>query len=150
MKLSEVFYHWERTRKDLFETLARFETQELGFSPFEGSWSVREIIFHIANAEDGWFRYALTRELEGWPAEKSAEDFPDVASLMQYLIEIHARTVAYLKQLDTSDWDRPITLPWGPEVPLNWIFWHVVEHEIHHRGELSLILGMLGKEGVDI
>jgi uncharacterized damage-inducible protein DinB len=27
--------------------------------------------------------------------------------------------------------------------------WHVMEHEIHHRGELSLLLGMLGHEGLD-
>jgi uncharacterized damage-inducible protein DinB len=29
------------------------------------------------------------------------------------------------------------------------MLWHVVEHEIHHRGELSLILGLLGREGLD-
>jgi uncharacterized damage-inducible protein DinB len=33
---------------------------------------------------------------------------------------------------------------------LGWIIWHVLEHEIHHRGELSLILGLLGREGLDV
>jgi uncharacterized damage-inducible protein DinB len=26
---------------------------------------------------------------------------------------------------------------------------HILEHEIHHRGELSLILGLLGREGLN-
>jgi uncharacterized damage-inducible protein DinB len=26
---------------------------------------------------------------------------------------------------------------------------HVLEHEVHHRAELSLILGMRGKQGLD-
>ena len=28
-----------------------------------------------------------------------------------------------------------------------WIVWHVLEHEIHHGGELSLALGIYGVEG---
>jgi uncharacterized damage-inducible protein DinB len=39
---------------------------------------------------------------------------------------------------------------WGEPIPLRWIIWHVLEHEVHHRGELSLILGLLGKEGLDV
>jgi len=39
---------------------------------------------------------------------------------------------------DTST-DQPIVVPWGESIPLFWIVWHVVEHEIHHRGELSLL-----------
>jgi uncharacterized damage-inducible protein DinB len=30
------------------------------------------------------------------------------------------------------------------------VIWHVLEHEIHHRGELSLIHGLLGREGLDV
>jgi uncharacterized damage-inducible protein DinB len=26
----------------------------------------------------------------------------------------------------------------------------VLEHEVHHRGELSLIHGLLGREGLDV
>jgi uncharacterized damage-inducible protein DinB len=35
-----------------------------------------------------------------------------------------------------------------PERTLQWIIWHVLEHEIHHGGELSLALGAQGLEGV--
>ena len=29
------------------------------------------------------------------------------------------------------------------------MLWHVLEHEIHHRAELSLTLGLLGHEGLN-
>jgi len=30
------------------------------------------------------------------------------------------------------------------------IFWHVIEHDLHHGGELSFSLGMHGSAAVDI
>jgi uncharacterized damage-inducible protein DinB len=36
----------------------------------------------------------------------------------------------------------------GEERTVQWILWHVHEHEIHHGGELSLALGGLGVQGV--
>ena len=63
---------------------------------------------------------------------------------------MHADTEAYLDTLDTPDLGTVITAPWGPDIPLGWIIWHVLEHEIHHRGELSLMLGMMGREGLDV
>ncbi|MCE7990102.1 MAG: hypothetical protein DYG89_53840, partial [Caldilinea sp. CFX5] len=46
--------------------------------------------------------------------------------------------------------DQTYTIPGGHAFSLGWIIWHVLEHEIHHRGELSLILGLLGREGLDV
>jgi uncharacterized damage-inducible protein DinB len=51
--------------------------------------------------------------------------------------------------MDERELGRRIELPWGGHTSLGWVVWHVLEHEIHHRGELSLILGLLGREGLD-
>ncbi len=42
-----------------------------------------------------------------------------------------------------------VETPWGAKSRRIELLWHVIEHEIHHRGELSLMLGMLGREGLD-
>jgi uncharacterized damage-inducible protein DinB len=63
---------------------------------------------------------------------------------------VHARTEAWLETLDETGLERVIVRPSGHRRTVGWIIWHVVEHEIHHRGELSLILGMLGREGLDV
>jgi len=67
------------------------------------------------------------------------------------LIWIHLRLSDHiLETLELDDLNKIIEFPWDEEGRLGWIVWHVIEHEIHHRGELSLILGMLGREGLDV
>ena len=150
MKLSHIFSHWVRVRKGLLEMIDNFNEEDLSFVPYDGAWSVKDILFHIATAEDGWFRYCVTKEVGEWPSDIETEDYSTAESLKTLLAEIHSRTVSNLGTTDISEFDRVVELPWGPEVPLNWIFWHLLEHEIHHRGELSLILGLLGREGLDV
>ncbi len=31
-----------------------------------------------------------------------------------------------------------------------WIIWHLLEHDLHHGGELSLLLGMHGVPALDL
>ena len=31
-----------------------------------------------------------------------------------------------------------------------WLLWHLLEHDMHHGGEFSYVLGMHGREGMDI
>lgn len=37
-----------------------------------------------------------------------------------------------------------------PAVSLQWIIWHVLEHDIHHGSEISTILGVHGLPGVEL
>jgi uncharacterized damage-inducible protein DinB len=111
---------------------------------------VGEIALHNANAEEGRFRYAVKRELPEWPPAYAFEDHPTLNSIKTLLAEVHARTRAYLTSLQWEDFKRTFQAPWGEQFTIGWVIWHVVEHEIHHRGELSLILGLLGREGLEV
>lgn len=150
MNAKELFGHWAEVRDGLFQALDKLTDDQLDFVPREGLWSLGTVARHIANAEEGWFRYAVTRELDEWPAEYTAEDYPTVESIKALLSEVHARTEAYLVTVDAADLDRAIDTPWGEKLSLRQIIWHVLEHEIHHRGEIFLMLGLLGLEGPDI
>ena len=150
ISLDQYFKHWQQVRTNLLASVDKFSDKELTYVPFPGSWSVGHIIRHIANAEDGWFRYVIMRELRDWPAESTSAAYPTVAATKVLLNKVHDRTQMYLSEWDADDLDRPIEAPWGHTFKLEWIIWHVLEHEIHHRGELSLILGLLGHEGLDV
>jgi uncharacterized damage-inducible protein DinB len=150
MKYKDLFSHWGEVRKGLFETLDQFQEEDLAFRPFDGTFSVHEVFLHIASAESGWFKTAVTRETRKWPADYSPEEYPNRAALRTLLESVHAKTVDYLESADSSAFEEKVELNWGPVVPLTWVFWHVLEHEIHHKGELSLILGMLGREAPDM
>jgi uncharacterized damage-inducible protein DinB len=144
----DLFSHWEGVRKDLVSTIEAFEESELEYVPFEGCRKVGDIMLHIADAEDGWLRFCVTKELEVWPDFYNLANYPDKQSIIHALAEVHSRTSEYLSSLGESGFEGSITAPWGDDFALLWIFWHIIEHEIHHRGELSLMLGLLGHEGV--
>ncbi|MGB2896833.1 MAG: DinB family protein [Anaerolineales bacterium] len=150
MNLSRMFYHWRQVRSDLLATMDKFSDDELTFVPFNASRAVGQIMLHIAGAEEGWFRYVIGRGYDEWPPEYSLADYPDIGSIKALLTKVHTRTEAYLDTQDLADLECMIDAPWGKSIPLGWIIWHVLEHEIHHRGELSLILGLLGREGLDV
>ena len=61
MKLDILFSHWNQIRAGLLATIDKFSEDELNFAPFESSWTAGQIMLHIANAEEGWFRFAVHR-----------------------------------------------------------------------------------------
>lgn len=150
MNLCQIFSHWEQVRTDLFATIDKFEEADLTFVPFGGSWPVGQMMLHIADAEDGWIRYAVTRELDQWPEQYCLENYPTKAAIKSALTTVHNHTEQYLESLDEASTTQLVAVPWGEQISLLWIIWHMVEHEIHHRGELSLILGLFGREGLDV
>ncbi len=153
MNTEELFQHWGSVREGLCQALDCLSEAQLDFTPRTGLWSLRETVCHIAEAEEGWFRHAAARELKDWP-HFAAADYPTISSLKTLLADVHARTEQYFA---VENWAaanemvrRKIDLPWGGTTSLGWIVWHVLEHEIHHRGEVFLMLGLMGIEAPDV
>jgi uncharacterized damage-inducible protein DinB len=135
MILSAFFSHWNQIHADTLAVIDKFSQDELTYTAYEGGMSVGRIALHIADAEEGWFRLVATNGRAAWPSD--------------YTLANYNQTMAYLDTLTIADLDTVIDSAWG-QFSLRFIIWHVIEHEIHHRGELSLILGILGRSGLDV
>ena len=82
----------------------------------------------------------LARAL-GAPAPTGAELAEGLGRTWQFMAGCMERWgSAGLRQTFTDVGDDGIPV----EVPRAWVVWHVVEHDLHHGGELSLTLGMRG------
>jgi uncharacterized damage-inducible protein DinB len=139
---------WVRIREGLLATIDRFLEQELSFQTPDGR-SVTEMVLHIAHEEAIEVGYAVTRELAAFPDAFNAREYLTSQSIVAVLAGVHEPTLACLRSATDFDLLTDIELPWGQKSrPLD-MLWHVIEHEIHHRAELSLVLGMLGREGLD-
>ena len=149
MKAAELFSHWREVRAGLLLAMDQLADDQLAFVPREGLWSLRTVALHIATAEEGWFRYVVTGQLDEWP-EVDESEYPTVLSIKALLSQVHDRTESYLRSIDVTDLDRVINTFWGAKVSLRWIIWHVLEHEIHHRGEIYLMLGLMGMDAPDV
>ena len=149
MDLGYVLAHWEQVRTGLYATIDKFRDDELDARPYAGGWSVRQIVLHIAQEERGEFGYGVVQTLDAFPAEYATHMYPTKVALQALLEAVHTPTIAYLREREPNDLARVVDTPWGASYRLIEMIGHMVEHEIHHRGELSLILGMLGRSGFD-
>lgn len=146
---TDIFYPWEKIHKDLITLVDRFTAEEFNFRPFASSWSVGEIFFHIAETEEFWIGVVVQKQAE-IAINRPVKEKLDVNAIKARLIDSHNKTQLFIASLKESDLELLIDLPDGTGYRLVDILWHVIEHEIHHRGELSLILGLLGREGLDV
>jgi len=154
MHADQLFGHWDAVREGLFQALDQLTDEQLRFTPRPELRTIGAVACHIASAENGWLSHIVWRETADWPADFGVSEYTSVAALKGLLGRVHSRTKAYLATISADppspQVDQPIVLPWGPQVSLRWVIWHVLEHEIHHRGEIYLMLGLLGMEAPDV
>ncbi len=142
--------NWHRIRSKLIETIDCFQDVDLSYSPGEGLWTVQELMIHIAHEEKGEVGFGIMGQYQEWPPEYTSSDCETIEAIKVLLTEVHAHTLDYLNTLADADLGRTITTPWNEEYLLGDMIGHVMEHEVHHRGELSLILGLLGRNAPDV
>jgi uncharacterized damage-inducible protein DinB len=148
MKAQELFKHWNEVRIGLLAALDKITDAQLDFRPREGLWSLRETVVHIAGTEDGWLRYYTANHWHENPPQ--AVNYPTVDALKALLAKEHAVTETQFLGNAEAALEQVCSLPWGVQVPMEWAVWHVIEHEIHHRGEIYLMLGLMGLEAPDV
>ena len=150
MNISLPLRYWTDIRAALYEALDKITDDQLNFIPAEGLWSLAKVALHIAGCENGWFRNIIIRDVDNWPEDFSPEKFPTVSAVKELLSQVHARTEEYLASTTNEEMERMIEAPWGSKFPVRYAIWHIIEHEIHHRGEIFLMLGLMGMEAPDV
>ena len=148
MNSAVLFGYWKQVRQGLVEALDMLTNAQLDFVPRQGLWSLRETVCHIAGTEEGWLRYYTANRWHENPPQ--AADYPTIVSLKTLLAQQHAITEAQFAENAEAALAQVCSLPWGAQVTMGWAVWHVLEHEIHHRGEVFLMLGLLGIEAPDV
>ncbi len=148
MELDVLRDRWVGVRRGLAALFGQLEDGDLSFVPFPGSRDVGALLRHIAHEEEIEVTWGARRALLELPPEPAASEYATLAGIRPLLESVHEGTLAYLGALTQAAIEARIETAWGESTRLGDLLWHALEHEIHHRGELSLILGMLGREGI--
>ena len=158
-----TFYQpgWENYQHALVQTIASLSSEQLALSLGPHQRSIGELLEHLIGARFNWFHLWMG---EGDPTldwnDDEDNDEPSVykaASLIDMFEKswhvissaLDRWTSADLEQVFPAPashqaWLRKQGLAEAPPHTRQWIVWHVMEHEIHHGGELSLALGTHG------
>ena len=148
---------WKNYQSELSKALAPLSAEQLALRAASNLRSIDELARHIIAARAGWY-YTVLREgddafgaLAQWdepgnPVRTADELVSGLAATWQVMQEALARyTPADLQEDLVTEWEgKTYTHRRG------WVVWHVIEHDLHHGGEIGYSLGMHGLQAPDI
>ena len=119
--------------------------------------TIRDLVAHIIGARARWWSELMGEggaELaacSGW--DRAGAPVRNAAELVAGLETTWRIMNETLQRWTSSDLEYVYHgTRHGEEFSLTrqWVIWHVIEHDIHHGGELSFLLGMHGLPGLDL
>ena len=142
----EVLYdygYW--ANRKLFDVILQL-TPEQFTQPVAGSYeSVRNTMVHVLSAEWGWLSRCSGPERG---ARLNPGDYPTVESLVDTWNKVEVYVREFLSKLKDEDLARNAEyITDGPEkraMPLGELMQHAANHGVHHRGQVALMLRLLG------
>jgi uncharacterized damage-inducible protein DinB len=106
-------------------------------------FTLGDILRHLATAE----RYMWAENAQGRPARYTThgKELADgLENVLAFMERLHAESIAIFSNLSNDDLQRKCITPGDAPITVwKWLRL-MVEHEIHHRGQIYLYLGMLG------
>ncbi|MEO7022256.1 MAG: DinB family protein [Ktedonobacteraceae bacterium] len=164
LPLTTFYSGWAGYQRGLVEIIAPLSPEQLALPASSHHWSMGMIAQHILSDRVWWFQLWMGQgspdlapiihwnpgDEEGLPVRSASELAAGLEATWHMIADALARwTPADLGHV----YQPPASLSeeeqksFG-ELTRQWIIWHVLEHEIHHAGELSLALGNYGLKGV--
>jgi len=108
-----------------------------------GKFTLGDLLRHIATVE----RYMWAETVSGRPSrytKHGAELASGHENVLNFMEKLHAESVEIFSQLTDEELQRKCTTPDGaPITKWKWLRL-MVEHEIHHRGQIYMYLAILG------
>ena len=172
--LRPLYEGWSSHQALVIDALRDLTPEQLDLRTAPHQWAVWQLAAHVAGSRAYWFHDVLgegdasTRDLfrvqrttvpglaiddAGW---EDVEDDPrNAAQLVDGLARTWTMVDACLRRWSPEDLDGTIEQPPSNARPARthhrgWVVWHVLEHDLHHGGEISQILGSHGLPGLDL
>lgn len=162
--LTTFYTSWKAYQDHLKDALAPLTAEQLALRAAPGLRSIGENALHIIGCRTFWFTGFLGEDggenMQAYASWNKAALGAPYASWDEIALAlgVPVPTGAELAQAFDRTWqfmagclarwspaDMRQTIPDDPvDVSRAWVVWHVLEHDLHHGGEVSLALGMHG------
>jgi uncharacterized damage-inducible protein DinB len=146
--IDDVYTYSDWANEKLLKVVEELTPEEFTTSGLHES--IRTTLVHMLSAEWGWL--ARCGGLERGP-RLVPTDFPDLLSIRETWSRVRRGRREFLSSLSDEDVNREITESDGSEtqtLTLGEMMGHAANHNAHHRGQVSLLLRMLGHPPVDV
>ena len=115
------------------------------WAPAPERWSFADLVRHLAAIERWMFAENAAGRPSRYPGH--ARELADGhAAVLDFHDRMHAEVMAILRDLPPGQLDAKCVTPAGTPITVwKWLR-AMVEHQVHHRGQIYLLLGQLGIE----
>jgi uncharacterized damage-inducible protein DinB len=135
--------YFDNIRKRTLRVARCIPPEQIEWRPRDGAFSFGDLLRHIAAME----RWMFAENVAQRPS-RYAGCGPELAAgsdaIFAFVDRMHAEAMAIFGSLGPDDLDRRCEPPGGASMPTwKWLR-AMVEHEVHHRGQIYLMLGVIG------
>lgn len=158
ISLLPLYKGWDVYQGQLIKALEPLTPDQLSLQSAPHLRSVGANAAHIIGARAGWMYYVMKKGDEQMVtlAEYGQRNAPPLpaTSLIEGLeatwrvIEdalTHWTTDNLAELVEDTDDNGEVHI-----MPRQWVIWHLIEHDMHHGGELSFTLGIFGLPGISL
>lgn len=141
--ISSFLSYYEKIRSRTNNVIAVIPPDQLEWTYRPGKYTIGDIIRHIACIE----RYMYAETIAGRKSSYrgcAVSVAKDYENILQFFNSLHDESLSIFSSLSDEDLDRKCITPAGSPITIWKWFRALVEHEVHHRGQLYIYLGMLG------
>ncbi|MEH7356788.1 DinB family protein [Neobacillus drentensis] len=144
----------EDVRRTILERISGLSQSDLD-TKLNGGHSIGSLLYHIALIEADWFYEEV---LDGEWNPKIRCLFPqedrnidntltniegqDLDEHLHRLKSVRDELLTHFRSMDLQDWRKPRSLTHYDVTP-EWVIYHLIEHESHHRGQIFQMLSIL-------
>ena len=116
---------------------------QLEWRPRDGSFSFGDLIRHLGAIERWMFAENAQCNPSRYPGHgrELADGFDDVIA---YLDRMHEESMAIFRALSATDLEAKCATPAGTPITVWKWMRAMIEHEVHHRAQIYMMLGMIG------
>ena len=144
IRSAETFVpYFESVRARTRRVALAIPREQLEWSPREGVFSPGDLLRHIAGTERYMFAENACCRPSRYPGHgrELADGYDEVFA---YFDRLHEESLAILRALTPDDLESRCTTVGGAAISVAKWLRAMVEHEVHHRGQLYSLLGLLG------
>jgi uncharacterized damage-inducible protein DinB len=135
--------YFESIRKRTLRVARCIPPDQIDWTPKEGKFSFADLIRHLAAIE----RYMYAENAKFRPSRYSGhgKELADgYDNVLKFLEDAHEESMEIFRTVSQEDLQKKCTTPAGGEITLwKWLR-AMIEHEVHHRGQIYLYLQLLG------
>ena len=142
-ELGEFLAYVDRVHQRTMRVVQAIPPDKINWTYRPGKFTLGDLVRHIATIE----RYMFAETAAGRPSRYAgcgpelAESYDEVVQLCERL---HAESVQIFSEFTPADLEKKCTTPDGTPITVwKWLR-AMVEHEIHHRGQIYVYLSLLG------